>query len=565
VSARQHVAVVTGGGGGIGRAIAEELGRGGWYVVTVDPLVTLDGSEKLPEQQETTAGRIVAAGGTARASSVSVTDGEAVAGLFAELVDEHGGLDAVVNVAGITRPTFFASGSEEDWQAVLAVHLGGYLNVLNAALPLMAAAGSGHILGVTSGSGWRAADAGAYSCAKRAIAALTWQLGRLAPPGVTVNAMSPIAATRMVAAALERARAAGRTGGGGISFLTMAGPEDLGPLGAYLVGDGFGWCSGRVLYVGGSEVAVIDEPHVLEAVRTDGVFSLDRVLEAVVPRALVTAETNQASDGGGNPRFGAIFDEPDPDEPAPDAPVPDEPVSTEVRSCVVVSDRLRLAASLVAALEARSITCHRVEAAHGFAEAADALRAVVDVEGPVDAVVVAPDGSPSTDSPTDTPANGWERVLAEHTGIVEHIYADAAWARAVADYAAGADRPVHLVTVTDGATSGGRSRAQASAQLARAGADATKGRVTAFAASMEASEEQAGPSVAALVAHLLGHPEASALAGAELVVGAEWIGLRSHPRPRGSITYGGPAVPEWLDATLREIAGVPDPSSLEAR
>jgi NAD(P)-dependent dehydrogenase (short-subunit alcohol dehydrogenase family) len=542
VSTRQQVAVVTGGGGGIGGAIAEELGRGGWFVVTVDPLVTLDGSEQLPEQQETTAGRIVAAGGTALASSVSVTDGEAVRQLFKELVDEHGGLDAVVNVAGITRPTFFASGSEEDWLAVLQVHLGGYLNVLDAALPLMAATGHGHILGVTSGSGWRAADAGAYSCAKRAIAALTWQLGRQVPPGVTVNAMSPIAATRMVAAALERARRAGRTGAGGISFLTMAGPEDLGPLGAYLVSDDFGWCTGRVLFVGGSEVAVIDQPHLLEVVRSDEVVSLDRVLEAAVPRALATAETNQVSDGGGNPRFGPIFDE----------PAPDEIATTPVRTCVVVSDRPRLAASLVTALEARSIICYRVEVVYSFADAADALRAVVDVKGPIDAIVVAPAGAQATDSSTD----GWQRVLAEHGGIVEHIYTDAAWARAAADYAAAADRPVQLVTLTDAATSGGRSRAQASAQLARAAADATKGRVTAFAAGIEASEEEAAQSVGTLVAHLLSHPEATALAGAELAIGADWIGLRSHPRPRGSITYGGPAVPDWLDATLREIVGV---------
>jgi len=136
VSSRQRVAVVTGGGGGIGAAIAEELGRDGWFVVTVDPLVTLDGSERLQEPEETTAGRIVAAGGSARASSVSVTDGEAVRGLFNELVEEQGGLDAVVNVAGITRQTGFAHGAEQDWLAVLAVHLGGYLNVLDAALPL---------------------------------------------------------------------------------------------------------------------------------------------------------------------------------------------------------------------------------------------------------------------------------------------------------------------------------------------------------------------------------------------------------------------------------------------
>jgi len=543
MSGRQRVAAVTGGGGGIGAAIAEELGRVGWFVVTLDPLVTLDGSERLPEPEETTAGRIVAAGGSARASSVSVTDGDAVRGLFRDLVDEHGGLDAVVNVAGITRQTHFAEGTEEDWLAVMAVHLGGYLNVLDAALPLMAAGGHGRVLGVTSGSGWRAADAGAYSCAKRAVAALTWQLGRQAPPGVTINAMSPIAATRMVAAAVERARqAGGASRGGGVSLTSMPGPEDLGPLGAYLVGDGFGWCTGRVLFAGGSEVAVVDEPRLLEVVRSNEVVSLGRVLEAVIPRAFATAETRQASGGGGNPRFGSIFDEPEPARVA----------SAQVRSCAVVSDRPLLAGSLTAALEARSVTCHRVEVAHGFGDAAKALSSVVDAAGSIDAIVVAPAGR----QPTATSANGWERVLAEHRGIVDHIHADAGWARAAADYAASAARPVQLVTLTDATTWGGRSRAQASAQLARAAGGATEGRITAFAASIEASEEAASRPVGELVAHLLGNPEATALAGAELVVCAGWIGLRSHPRPIGSITYGGPAVPDWLDATLQEVVDV---------
>ncbi len=532
---------MTGGGGGIGAAIAEELGRGGWFVVTVDPLVSLDGAERLPEPEETTAGRIVAAGGSARASSVSVTDGGAVRDLFSELVDEHGGLDAVVNVAGITRQTYFAQGTEEDWLAVLGVHLGGYLNVLDAALPLMAAAGHGHVLGVTSGSGWRAADAGGYSCAKRAVAALTWQLGRQAPPGVTINAMSPIAATRMVAAALERARQAGKSGGGGISFISMPGPEDLGPLGAYLVGDGFGWCTGRVLFAGGSEVAVVDEPRLLEVVRSDDVVSLARVLEAVIPGAFATAETSQVSQGGGNPRFGPIFDE----------SAPAEIKSPHVRSCAIVTDRPRLAVSLTAALGARSVTCHRVDGAHGFRPAADALSSVVKSAGPIDAVVVALAGSHMTVGSTD----GWERVLAEHRGIVEDIHTDAGWARAAADYAASAARPVQLVTLTDASTTEGRSRAQASAQLARAAMGATEGRITAFAASIEASEEGADRPVGELVAHLLGHPETAALAGAELVVGDGWLGLRSHPRPIGSVTYGGPAVPDWLDATLREIVG----------
>jgi NAD(P)-dependent dehydrogenase (short-subunit alcohol dehydrogenase family) len=543
VSARQRVAVVTGGGGGIGAGIAEELGRNGWFVVTVDPLVTLDGTERLPEPLETTAGRIVAAGGSARASSVSVTDGQAVHALFGELVDEHGGLDAVVNVAGITRQTYFGLGTEADWRAVVAVHLEGYLNVLDAALPLMAEAGFGRIVGVTSGSGWRAADAGAYSCAKRAVAALTWQLGRLAPSGVTVNALSPIAATRMMASALERARKAGQSGGGGISFLSVAEPEDIGPFGAHVVGEGFGWCTGQVLFAGGPEVAVVEEPRLIEVVRTDRVTSLARMLDEFVPAGLAKAESRQHSTGGSNPRFGPIFDE---EFVSGDTP-------PDVRSCVVVSDHRGLRESLTSALAARSIRCHPVEPTRTFDDAAKALDSAVDAVGPIDAVVNADVGHRGSTGP----AEGWERLLAEHRDIVSDILTDAALARAAAGYSAQTGRPVRLVTITDATDTGGRSRAQASAQHARGAGGTTEGRVAAFAVSLEAPGEDGVRTASELAAHLVGHPEAAALAGAELVVGQGWLGLRSHPRPTGSITYGGPSVPDWVDGTLREIISPP--------
>jgi NAD(P)-dependent dehydrogenase (short-subunit alcohol dehydrogenase family) len=539
------VVVVTGGGAGIGAAVAEALGREDHHVVTLDPLVSLDGSERLPEPEETTAGRIVAAGGSAEASSASVTDRDAVEALFDRLVAEHGRLDAVVNVAGISRPTSFTGGTDADWRSVLTVHLDGYRTILGAALPRMAAAGCGRILGVTSGSGWRAADAGAYGCAKRAVAALTWQLGRATPEGITVNAMSPIAVTRMVTAALGRAPAGasarGSSATGGLSLGSMPMPEELGPTGAYLASEAFAWSRGTIVFVGGSEVAVVEEPQLLEVVRTAEVTSLARVLEAVVPGALAPAEAAQAAGGGSNPRFPGLFSEPG-----------GELAAGAARTCAVVSDRPAVAAAVTAALEARAIEITVLDASTvpaGFESAAGALAAAEERSGAIDAVVVALAGPAPSSAATE-----WERILDEHEGAVDGIHADAGWARAVADRSAGTDRPIRLVTLTDAVTAGGASRAQAAAQHARSARRATKDRVAAFAVSAEASAAGT-PSLGELAAHLVGSPEAVALSGAELVAGTGWVGLRSHPRPTGSITFGGPEVPSWLDATLRAVVG----------
>lgn len=532
--ADQRIVAVTGGGGGIGAAIAEELGRQGAYVVTMDPLVSLDGREVLPSPEGTTAGRINAAGGTARATSASVTDRAAVVALFEEL----GRVDGVVNVAGITRPTSFARGSEVDWREVLAVHLDGYLNVLAAALPMMASVGGGRILGVTSGSGWRAADAGAYACAKRAVAALTWQLGPVAPDGVAVNAISPIAVTRMVTAALARAQGASSasTATGGLSLGSMPEPEALGPFGAHLVGDGAGWCRGRVLFTAGTEVALVQEPRLIEVVATDGATSLPHLLAGVTTGALGPAELQQASTGGGNPRFTSLYGA------APLGAL----AASAARSCAVVADASERTTAIAAALEARGVTCTTIEPTRGFEAAGERLRAA----GDPDAVVVVSSGAGTLTGAAD----GWRRVLDDHRGLADGILADAGWARAVADAAGAAGHPVRLVTLTDAVTSGGRSRAQASAQLARAARGATGEQVSAFAVAVEAGAR--GDDVAALTAHLVADPEATGLAGAELAVGAGWVGLRSHPRPAGSITLGAPEVPTWLDDALRSVAGV---------
>ncbi|BBX16280.1 hypothetical protein MDUV_11400 [Mycolicibacterium duvalii] len=514
--------VVTGGGGGIGAAIALELGRAGDYVVTVDPLVSLDGAQTLSSSEQTTADRIIAAGGAARASGVSVTDSPSVTALLTELAEEFGGLDAVVNVAGISRPTSYTAGADADWTAVLEVHLDGYRNVLCAALPLMAAAGRGHILGVTSGSGWRAADTGAYGCAKRAVAALTWQIGRQAPDGVTVNAISPIAATRMVAGALAAARKS-TAATGGLALNTMPDPDEIGPLGAHLVDATFTACQGRVLFSAGSEAAVIDEPRLIEVVRANHLPYPARVLDAAIEKALVPAEKRQASSGGSNARFGRAFERVADEDPPPSA----------ATTCAVCADSDAVAADIAAALRAREIAVTTV----------DEPAALSDIPT-LDAVVVALADHPSMSNS----APQWRRILEEHDGIVAQIDADTAWARAVARLAMSTERHVRLVVVHDAATSGGRTRAQVSTQLSRAGHDATAGLVQHCCVSVETDYPPVD-----LIAHLVCSPHTGDLAGAELVAGPGWFGLRSHPHPTGSITYGGPQIPEWFDDALQEV------------
>ena len=520
----QRVVVVTGGGAGIGAAIAEEVARQGAFVITMDPLVTLDGSAQELSAEPTTADRIVAAGGSARASAVSVTNAEGVRALFQELLGEFGRLDAVINVAGISRPTSWTDGSEADWRAVLEVHLDGYRNVLGAALPIMVAAGRGNILGVTSGSGWRAGDAGAYGCAKRAVASLTWQIGAHAPAGVVVNALSPIAVTRMVTAALERAGAVkGGAAATGPLFGSMPEPEKIGPVGAHLASDDFSWCSGQIIFGSGAEVAVIGPPQLLEVVRTADVKSIAGLLD-VATASLVSAEEKQLAGGGTNPRFTPAFGEGEGDSP-----------TATPGTFAIASDRPDLAAAITATLEARGASCIGVTSPEELAEMPS-----------LDGVVVSVSGSAAASRGSD-----WERILGEHDGIVDQLHTDGRWTRAVADYATQASKPIRLVALTDATTAGGRSRAQASAQHARNARKATKDGVAMFAISVEGPDNRVASELAA---HLLCGADTVDLSGAELVVGEGWFGLRSHPRPSASVSYGGPNIPGWLDDVLRTIA-----------
>ena len=556
---RRPAAVVTGGGGGIGTAVALELARRGIAVVAMDPGVGVQGEPLNEPTAADTARRIAAEGGVARASTASVTDRGALRSLFAGVVAEFGALDIVVNTAGILRYAPFLDASEEDWRAVLDVHLNGYLNVLAEAVPIMAAAGYGRIVGVTSGAGLARAsgDAAAYACAKRAVATVTWQLADLLPEGVALNALSPLAATRMTTRAVTRGDAAPASGGLDLSGLPPA--QDMAPLAAFLASEEAGSCRGRVIFSAGPELSVISPPRLLEAIRTDRTADFAASLDTLVPVVLAPAEAQQRSTGGSNARFGPVFD-----QPGTPGPVP----GPATANCLVITDHAALATTIAAALARCGLTAIDTtgrpmtgpSAPHqpapgqpasqpaGFAAAEAAVERAALAAGGIDAVVIAP-GPFAAPGPAAPP---WPQLLAGYAATADHVLSHAGWLQAVARHAVRTSRPVRVMHLADATSPPLRAAAQAVAQLARCATLVRPGLIDVFSIALETAEPADHQPVAHLTARLLWSGDATALRGAELVARPGWIGLRSHPAPSATVSYGTSAIPPWITDWLRE-------------
>jgi NAD(P)-dependent dehydrogenase (short-subunit alcohol dehydrogenase family) len=577
---RRPAAVVTGGGGGIGTEVALELARRGVAVVAMDPGVGLQGEPLDEPTAAQTAKRIEAEGGVARASTASVTDRDAVRSLFAGVVGEFGSLDIVVNTAGILRFASFLDAAEDDWRAVLDVHLNGYLNVLSEALPVMAAAGYGRIVGVTSGAGLAraAADSAHYSCAKRAVAAVTWQLADLLPDGVALNALSPLAATRMITGAATGGDAgrgqsggdAGRRQSGGLDLSGLPPARDMAPAAAYLASAEAGSCRGQVIFSAGPELSLISPPRLLEAVRTERTADFAASLDTLVPVVLGPAEEQQRSTGGSNARFGPVFDQPGTTGPVP-GPAPAS------ANCLVISDHAAIASSIAAALARCGITAidltghpltgqpvtgHPLTGPSApdqpaglpssFAAAEAALQRAAHAAGGVDAVVIAP-------GPFAAPGPGvasWEQLLAGYSATADRVLCHAGWLQAAARHAVRTSRPIRVMHLADATSPPLRAAAQAVAQLARCGSLIRPGQIDVFSIALETAGPADHQPVADLIARLLWAGDASALRGAELVARPGWIGIRSHPGPAATASYGTSAVPSWISDWLRAVRQV---------
>ena len=257
-----RVAIVTGAGRGLGRAHALELARQGARVVVNDLGAELDGTGRSGGPAGEVVEEIRAGGGEAVVNGDDVADWEGAQRIVNTAMEAFGRLDVVVNNAGFLRDRMFVNASEEEFDAVVRVHMKGHFAVARWAAALWrdqvkaGEAVDARIINTTSGAGLLGSVGQAvYSAAKGGIASLTLvQAVELARYGVTVNAIAPAARTRMTEAVF--ADTMGRPDDPG-AFDAMA-PENVSPLVAWLASAESAGVTGRVFEVEAGKVSVAD-------------------------------------------------------------------------------------------------------------------------------------------------------------------------------------------------------------------------------------------------------------------------------------------------------------------
>ncbi len=298
-SCTRRVVVITGAGTGIGRAHALAFAAQGARVVVNDLGGTRDGAGSSAGPAQMVADEITAAGGEAVASTDDISSWAGAGRLLGQAIEAFGGLDVVVNNAGILRDRMIVTMTEQDWDAVIGVHLKGTFAVLHhAAAYWRQRAKEGHandarVINTTSPSGLFGNPGQAnYGAAKAGVASLTViaarELGRY---GVTVNAIAPTALTRMTAD-IEMMRTAAATGD--------LSPEAIAPLVVWLGSAESREVTGRVFGVWGNAITVLEGWVNGPAVSRDTRWDADG-LSAVIPGLVAKAAPNAGTTGDREP------------------------------------------------------------------------------------------------------------------------------------------------------------------------------------------------------------------------------------------------------------------------
>jgi NAD(P)-dependent dehydrogenase (short-subunit alcohol dehydrogenase family) len=268
-----RTAVVTGAGRGIGRDIALCLAQQGAAIVVNDVGASLSGEGAADDPARDVSAEIEALGGRAVPNGDSVVEFAGAERIVATAVDAFGGVDILVNNAGIVRDRSLLKMTEDDFDAVLAVHLKGSFNCARHAAPVMKEAGYGRIINITSSAGLRGNFGQTnYGAAKAALMGVTFiwsmELGRY---GITVNAMAPAGATRMTAALFERA---------GTEPPPEQDPALNAPMVAFLASEAAAHVNGQILGRTDYSYTIFQHPKQIASMWRDGGWTTEQVAES---------------------------------------------------------------------------------------------------------------------------------------------------------------------------------------------------------------------------------------------------------------------------------------------
>ena len=275
------VALITGGGRGVGRGIALAMAEAGARVVVNDIGATLDGRAGDEQPAHEVVALIEKMGGKAIVDGGSVADWGAAHKMVEAAVNAFGRIDIVVNNAGILRDAMFHRMSEPEFDAVIAVHLKGSFNVSRAAAPHFKAQGSGCYVHMTSTSGLIGNFGQAnYSAAKLGIVGLSKSIALdMQRFGVRSNAVAPFAWTRMIDSIPSETEEQKKR----VEGLKKLVPERVAPFVVGLCADAASDVSGQVFGVRNNEIFLFSQPRPIRSAHCGDGWTAQGVLDTALP------------------------------------------------------------------------------------------------------------------------------------------------------------------------------------------------------------------------------------------------------------------------------------------